>query len=50
MKVLVTGGGTREPIDGVRFITNFSTGQTAAIISDAFALAGHETVALVGAG
>ena len=27
-KVLITGGGTREPIDGVRFIGNSSTGNT----------------------
>lgn len=29
IKVLVTGGGTRVPIDGVRSITNFSTGRYA---------------------
>ncbi len=27
-KILITAGGTREPIDDVRFITNSSTGQT----------------------
>ncbi len=34
MKVLMTFGGTREPIDGVRFLTNFSTGQTGSFIAD----------------
>lgn len=37
MKILITGGGTREPIDGVRFIANFSTGKTAAALADHFA-------------
>lgn len=41
MRILLTGGGTREPIDGVRFITNFSTGKTAAALADAFASEGH---------
>ncbi|MCM2279695.1 MAG: DNA/pantothenate metabolism flavoprotein [Oligoflexia bacterium] len=50
MKVLVTGGGTREPIDGVRFITNFSTGETAAIIADELARAGHEVTGVFGLG
>ena len=39
---LVTAGGTREPIDGVRFITNFSSGTTGASLADAFAAAGWE--------
>ncbi len=33
-KILITSGGTREPIDDVRFITNASTGHTAAFIAD----------------
>lgn len=32
--VLITAGGTSEPIDGVRFITNMSTGKTGATIAD----------------
>lgn len=32
--VLITFGGTRETIDGVRFITNMSTGATGAELSD----------------
>jgi len=33
-KILITSGGTQEPIDDVRFITNKSTGRTAAFICD----------------
>lgn len=50
MKILVTGGGTREPIDGVRFITNFSTGKTAARLADVFAFRGHQVIAVMGEG
>jgi phosphopantothenoylcysteine synthetase/decarboxylase len=42
--VLVTSGGTREPIDGVRCIANFSSGRTGAVIADAFAAAGWHVV------
>jgi phosphopantothenoylcysteine synthetase/decarboxylase len=41
-RALVTAGGTREPIDGVRHITNFSSGTTGAALADAFATAGWE--------
>jgi len=44
LKVLVTSGGTAEPIDGVRSLTNFSTGETGARIADHFARSGHEVV------
>jgi phosphopantothenoylcysteine decarboxylase/phosphopantothenate--cysteine ligase len=33
-KVLITSGGTQEPIDDVRFISNHSTGRTASFIAD----------------
>jgi len=36
MRVLISYGGTEEPIDGVRYITNFSTGKTGATISNYF--------------
>ena len=36
LKVLITSGGTSEPIDQVRVITNKSTGRTGAIIADYF--------------
>ncbi len=42
MNIIVTSGGTREAIDGVRFITNFSTGTTGAEIADVLAGHGHE--------
>ena len=35
--ILVTGGGTTEPIDSVRSISNTSTGRLGAAIADAFA-------------
>jgi phosphopantothenoylcysteine decarboxylase/phosphopantothenate--cysteine ligase len=34
VKILITSGGTEEPIDGVRYITNFSTGKTGAVLTD----------------
>lgn len=39
-RVLITSGGTREAIDGVRHITNFSSGTTGAALADAFAAEG----------
>jgi len=44
--VLVTAGGTAEPVDGVRVLTNTSTGATGATIADRLAAAGHEVVLL----
>jgi phosphopantothenoylcysteine decarboxylase/phosphopantothenate--cysteine ligase len=41
LKILITSGGTREPIDGVRSIANFSTGRTGAVIADHFVSQGH---------
>ena len=34
VKVLITSGGTQEPIDAVRVITNLSTGKTGATLAD----------------
>ncbi len=34
MNILITSGGTEEPIDGVRSITNFSTGRTGAFLAE----------------
>ncbi|HVU23065.1 MAG TPA: phosphopantothenoylcysteine decarboxylase [Opitutus sp.] len=48
MKVLVTAGATREPIDAVRFLSNVSTGTTGAALADAFVAAGHDAVLLRG--
>lgn len=44
LKVLITSGGTREDIDGVRYITNMSTGFTASQIGKYFLERGHEVI------
>ena len=46
LRVLVTSGGTSEPVDGVRVLTNSSTGTTGALIADHFSGAGHDVVLL----
>ncbi len=46
LRVLVTAGGTREPIDGVRAITNFSTGRTGSGIAERLAAEGHQVTLL----
>lgn len=40
-RILVTGGGTREPIDSVRFIGNRSSGLTASVLANELSRAGH---------
>lgn len=47
MKILVTGGGSEEPIDNVRSISNFSTGKTSAFLSDYFVQHGNKVTELV---
>ncbi|MDR0922550.1 MAG: phosphopantothenate--cysteine ligase [Lactobacillales bacterium] len=42
MKILVTAGGTTEPIDDVRGITNHSSGRLGSFIAQDFFLEGHE--------
>lgn len=42
LRILVTAGGTREYLDHVRYIANFSSGTTGAVIADHFAAQGHE--------
>ncbi len=42
MKILVTAGGTKEYIDGVRYIGNCSSGQTGAELVDYLFSQGHE--------
>ena len=49
-KVLITAGGTREPLDGVRFLTNFSTGRTGSHIAQGFLAAGYSVTYLHGQG
>jgi len=41
VKLLITAGGTREPIDRVRAITNTSTGTTGAALAVALTALGH---------
>lgn len=48
MKLLVTSGATREPIDEVRFLSNVSTGATGAALAEAFAARGHAITLLAG--
>lgn len=42
IRILVTAGGTQEPIDPVRSITNVSTGRTGHALARALADAGHD--------
>lgn len=44
MKVLITSGGCKVPIDDVRHIGNFSSGRYGADICNEFTNAGHETI------
>jgi phosphopantothenoylcysteine decarboxylase/phosphopantothenate--cysteine ligase len=46
LRVLITSGGTAEPIDGVRVITNASTGRTGSGIAARLARSGHDVVLL----
>ncbi len=46
LRVLITSGGTVEPIDGVRVIANLSTGATGALMAEHLARCGHEVVLL----
>jgi phosphopantothenoylcysteine decarboxylase/phosphopantothenate--cysteine ligase len=46
LKVLITSGGTREPIDSVRSITNTSTGETGRILADYLSEQGHDVTFL----
>lgn len=48
MKILITSGATREPIDAVRFISNLSTGATGATLADALQRRGHTVTLLHG--
>lgn len=48
MRCIVTAGPTFEPLDRVRRITNFSTGQLGTLLADTLAEAGHSVVLLRG--
>ena len=47
-RIVVTCGPSYEPIDEVRRITNFSTGQLGSILSNRLAQDGHEVICLRG--
>jgi phosphopantothenoylcysteine decarboxylase/phosphopantothenate--cysteine ligase len=46
LRILITSGGTAEPIDGVRVLTNTSTGRTGAGLAGHLGRCGHEVVLL----
>jgi phosphopantothenoylcysteine synthetase/decarboxylase len=48
LKLLVTAGPTREPIDPVRYLTNRSSGKMGYAIADAAAHAGHSVLLISG--
>src|SRR5262245_47434915 len=48
MKIIVTTGPSYEPIDEVRRITNFSTGEMGLLLANAFARAGADVFCLKG--
>lgn len=50
MRILITSGATREPIDAVRYFSNISTGTTGAMLTDCLREAGHEVHLLHGQG
>lgn len=50
MKILVTAGATREPLDAVRFLSNVSTGATGAALADEFVRRRHTVLLLRGEG
>lgn len=50
MKILITAGATREPIDAVRFISNVSTGATGSALAAALTACGHHVALLCGTG
>ncbi|MFA6545607.1 MAG: phosphopantothenoylcysteine decarboxylase [Limisphaerales bacterium] len=50
MKVIVTCGPSFEPVDEVRRITNFSTGELGALLARELVDAGHEVICLKGSG
>ncbi|NCG26094.1 MAG: phosphopantothenoylcysteine decarboxylase [Verrucomicrobiales bacterium] len=48
MRILITAGPTREPIDPVRFLSNRSTGKMGYAIATAAELRGHEVLLVSG--
>ncbi len=50
MRVIITCGPSYEPIDGVRRLTNFSTGELGLLLAAELSRAGHDAVCLKGDG
>lgn len=50
MKILLTCGGTREPLDAARFVTNLSTGNTGRVLAETLAGLGCELLCFCAAG
>ena len=50
MRVIITCGPSFEPIDGVRRLTNFSTGELGLLLAAVLSRAGHEVICLKGEG
>ena len=48
MRILVTAGPTREPLDPVRYLTNRSSGKMGYALARAFAQAGHPVLLISG--
>ena len=47
-RILITAGGTQEPIDPVRFISNYSTGKMGVALAQVFARRGAEVTMVCG--
>jgi phosphopantothenoylcysteine synthetase/decarboxylase len=50
MRIAITSGPTREPIDDVRYVSNVSTGRLGVAVAEAFLAAGHDVLFLRGEG
>jgi phosphopantothenoylcysteine synthetase/decarboxylase len=44
MRIVITSGPSYEPLDRVRRLTNFSTGELGTLLAEAFAGAGHQVI------
>ena len=49
MRIVITSGPSYEPIDQVRRLSNFSTGELGTLLAESFAKAGHTVVCFRGA-
>src|SRR5476649_2816565 len=48
MRIVITSGPSYEPIDQVRRLSNFSTGELGTLLAEGFAEAGHRVVCFRG--